>query len=189
MKDKEIFTHIYDNNIWGTGSGGGSDYAVNKEYCSYLQQFMADNDVKDVTDYGCGDWSFSQYIKWDGIEYWGIDVVESVISYNKNHYGKENINFICHDWNLCGDLLLLKDVLQHWHNDKIVDFLKKVIPRYRFVLITNSSNQTKDWEDNEHPHLHARSLSARFDPLKGFGAVIVLETNINEPKETCLIIK
>jgi hypothetical protein len=36
-----------------------------------------------------------------------------------------------------GDLLLIKDVLQHLSNHSVQEFLEKVLPRYRYALITN----------------------------------------------------
>src|SRR5690242_14927069 len=89
---KEIFTEIYDKNIWG-GSGGGSDPENTVEYRRRLQKFLKDYNIKSVVDYGCGDWAFSHLMDWTGIDYKGVDVVESVIRKNNKIWGSENIKF------------------------------------------------------------------------------------------------
>lgn len=184
---KKIFTEIYDNNVWG-GSGGGSMPSVNQPYIKLIEEFIRVHNIKTVVDYGCGDWQFSQFLNWDNSHYIGIDCVESVINTNINKFANENINFFCSDeLNIYGDLLLLKDVLQHWNNDDIVKFLDEKISNFRYIIITNNSSQFSDWEDSLRPHIETRPLSAKFYPLKKYSPEIILNTNINEPKETSLI--
>lgn len=184
---KEIFTEIYDTNVWG-GSGGGSMPSVNQEYIKLLEGFVRTNQVKTVIDFGCGDWQFSQFIDWGETHYIGIDCVQSVIDENFRKFSAKNIDFFCSDeLNMFGDLLLLKDVLQHWTNDDIQKFLDAHKNKFKYIIITNNSGQVSDWEDSLRPHIETRPLSANFYPLKKYNAEIMLTTNINEPKETSLI--
>lgn len=187
MSHKEIFTDIYDNNVWG-GSGGGSMPSVNQEYMALIQHFLKYNKIKTIVDYGCGDMSFSRLMDWRDVKYTGIDCVKSVIENNIKLYSTENIGFVCDERIKHGaDLLLLKDVLQHWTNEQVVKFLDENTSNFKFVIITNNSGQTEDWQDSKMPHVQTRPLSAKFFPLKKYHAEIMLETNINEPKETSLI--
>lgn len=184
MSHKEIFTKIYSDNVWG-GSGGGSTPEATELYRHYLKMFLKENHIKTVIDYGCGMWEFSQMIDWSGIDYLGIDCVQSVIDGNAK-YKAENISFVCSDV-LTGyaDLLIVKDIFQHWSSQQIINFLEDQKNSFKFILITNTSDQRIDWQDTIPPN--TRPLSARFEPLKSFKPQIVLETNINEPKETSLI--
>lgn len=167
---KEIFTQIYKDDVWG-GSGGGSSPEATVEYRNYLQRFLKEKNIKTVIDFGCGDWTFSNKINWHGISYLGIDCVESVIKKNKKLYQKNNVAFECSEYAPHGaDLLILKDVLQHWDNYlEIQGFMKSVNNQFKYILITNSS---------ELFHLHT---------VKNFDPEIVLQTNNNDPKETLLI--
>lgn len=174
---KEIFTHIYDANIWG-GSGGGSTPENTVEYRFLLQAFLAQKNIKSIVDYGCGDWSFSRLMDWSGIDYLGIDCVESVIKSNIEKYAKENIQFSLPIPLFSADLLILKDVLQHWSNDSITTFLDFNWKANKYILITNTQSQSFDNEDIETGQ--TRGLSAKFYPLKKYNPKIlaVIKTTI-----------
>lgn len=184
MTHKEIFTEVYDKNTWG-GSGGGSLPEVTGQYRGFLQKFLKEKNITSVVDYGCGDWMFSHLIDWSGVNYLGIDCVQSVIDENTKKYSKENVQFTFLERLVSGDLLILKDVLQHWSNKEINTFLGDAKYKFKYILITNTSDQKLDNQDTEAPN--TRPLSAKYFPLKEFNPEILLETNINDPKETCLI--
>jgi SAM-dependent methyltransferase len=132
------FADIYRNNVWGFGSGHGSLTNVTKGYRSFVETFIRENGVRSVVDYGCGDWQFSRLINWGDAEYTGVDVVESVVAANQKQYGRCGVRFELNNGKArSGDLLLVKDVLQHFSDDDIEDFLRDVLPRFRFALITN----------------------------------------------------
>jgi SAM-dependent methyltransferase len=140
---KAVFTQIYAQNLWGYGSGEGSLPEHTKDYRRFLERFIRDRQIKSVVDYGCGDWQFSRLIDWDGVRYLGLDVVDSLIEHNLKTYRKDNITFEV----LAGtpvelpdaELIILKDVLQHWSHQSIRSFLPK-IAKCKFALITNCVN-------------------------------------------------
>lgn len=172
---KEIFTEIYDKNVWG-GSGGGSSPENTVEYRAFLQQFLKDYNIKTVLDYGCGDWSFSHLIDWSGVQYLGVDCVPSVIKTNIKKYSKDNIVFSEHAPVFKTDLLILKDVLQHWSNWDIVCFLDQYSALHKYILITNTLGHAEaDIEPGQ-----CRGLSAKFEPLKKYNPEIlaVIKTTI-----------
>lgn len=146
---KETFCEIYQNRKWYRGSGSGSLVENTVEYRKFLQDFINRQDIKTVIDLGCGDWQFSKLIDWDSVSYTGIDVVPSVIKDNKVAYGtRPNINFICADvlsYEPQADLIIMKDVLQHWPNEDIQHFFAHSA-RAKYILITNSI-QTIDITD------------------------------------------
>lgn len=186
MTHTEIFTHIYDKNIWG-GSGGGSTPENTVEYRAFLQKFLKDKEIKSVVDYGCGDWSFSRLMDWSGVEYLGIDCVESVIKRNKQLYSKNNISFKAIGFEPSSDLLILKDVLQHWDNKSIIDFLDFRLPFHKYILITNTQSQSFDNEDIQTGE--TRGLSAKFLPLKKYNPEILAVIKTTIVSEVSLISK
>ncbi len=137
-----IFEEIYLNNSWGFGSGHGSLPSVTRGYRKFLQDFMKDNNIKSVVDFGCGDWQFSKYINWKDIRYIGVETVPNLVTKNQELHGSKNVNFILSPDKYykisVADLLIIKDVLQHLEKGEIIKILKELVPRYRFVLIINN---------------------------------------------------
>ena len=136
-----VFSQIYNKNLWGNGSGWGSHELHTKGYRDFLHKFLAEKSIKSVVDLGCGDWQIARHMNWDGIQYLGIDVVGSVIEENRKNFSSGNIEFQCID--VVGekqlpkaDLIIIKDVLQHWPIKEIIEFLPK-ISSYKYALITN----------------------------------------------------
>jgi len=143
---EEIFTNIYKEGHWGTTadgegtSGEGSSLMTTEIYRQFLQDFFLVHDIHSVVDVGCGDWEFSRAINWSGIQYYGYDLVVSVIVKNHARYAAPNINFIRGDAVRMtlpkADLLICKDVLQHLPNEDIASFIKK-LRGFKYCLITN----------------------------------------------------
>jgi len=180
---ERVFTNIYENKVWGDNnnpeyngsSGGGSDLDYNKDtYVPFLKKFIVDNNIKNIVDLGCGDFKCGKLIYDDlDIKYTGYDAYKKMIDFNlKQHslpkYFFEHLNFFDNkEIIINGDLCILKDVLQHWKMDEIYAFLDYLIENkfFKYILICNCCNQTKDNPDNE-----ARStpLSINFFPLKKY---------------------
>jgi O-methyltransferase domain len=76
-----------------------------------------------------------------GRSYRGLDIVPAVIEENRRRFGNSVIQFECGDFLTCetpaGDVLLVKDVLQHLSNKSVSHFLKNILTQYRYALITN----------------------------------------------------
>lgn len=136
---RQTFDRIYAKDLWNGGSGTGSTEETTRQYRAYLQQFLAANRIKSVIDVGCGDWQFSQYIDWSGVDYLGIDV-SSVVLANTKKFTRPGVAFqemdVTRNPLPSADLLVAKDVLQHWGNDDIIAFLPK-LKSCRAALITN----------------------------------------------------
>jgi SAM-dependent methyltransferase len=141
----KAFEAIYRDATWGKNaddrghSGTGSTLHSTVTYRAFLQQFLADHQIKSVVDAGCGDWEFSQSIDWTGIDYKGYDIVAEVIDGNRK-YVKPNIQFfvgnIVDDELPPADLLISKHVLQHFPDAMVKKFLRQ-LPKYRHVLLIN----------------------------------------------------
>lgn len=140
--NRMVFETTYMHKFWGKGSGYGSFLKNTAKYRKFLQNYLKKNGIRSVLDVGCGDWQLSGLIDWSGIDYLGTDIVESVIKRDEKMYGNKHIHFKY--MNSFGsappkaDLLIAKDVLQHWSNKNIRKFFSKIKGRYKHVLITNT---------------------------------------------------
>lgn len=134
------FDEIYEQRLWGGGSGGGSDPAVLQPYLDWLAEFIKKHDIHHITDIGCGDWRYMSQVDLTGVRYTGIDVVRDVIETNKARYAGETIVFWCTDYSEnrapTADLVIVKDVLQHWSNRTIQKFLPS-LSYCKWALIVN----------------------------------------------------
>jgi SAM-dependent methyltransferase len=171
---KGVFEKIYGTGLWGGGSGRGSDPEVVQPYLLFLQAFLEQNAIESVVDVGCGDWSFSQLVDWGNRRYLGVDVVASVIEENRREHGTANLSFRCadptrEDLQVSGDLLLMKDVLQHLSNANVHKLLA-LTRRFRFSLITNAYAPVNDDCENG----DTRPLDLRAAPFNLHDATIVL---------------
>jgi SAM-dependent methyltransferase len=139
MDHAAIFDRIYRENLWGEGSGTGSSADVTRAYREFLHNFLRSNGVRSVVDLGCGDWRFSQLIDWSGIDYLGLDVSKVVLE-TARRYERPGVRFRALDAVAeplpPADLLIAKDVLQHWSNADILALLRK-LPGFGYALITN----------------------------------------------------
>jgi SAM-dependent methyltransferase len=161
---KAAFEQIYAENKWLYGSGEGSQWRHTRGYTAFLQRFLRKHDIKSVVDMGCGDWQFSQFIDWAGIDYQGFDLVSSVVEENRAKFAVPNVRFelAAGDGSdlPSADLLIAKDVLQHWSNDAVKSFFPN-FKKYRYCLITNCVNPrgkttNEDIEDGEFHYLDLR---------------------------------
>lgn len=134
-----VFDRIYRENLWGEGSGTGSSEGATRAYREFLHNFLRSNGVRSVVDLGCGDWQFSRHLDWSGIDYLGLDVSKVVLE-TARRFERPGVRFRSLDAVAeplpPADLLVAKDVLQHWSNADILALLPK-LPAYRWALITN----------------------------------------------------
>jgi SAM-dependent methyltransferase len=139
------FERIYRTSQWQSRSrsGPGSLPELNVSYLQLLPTILVEHNIKSVVDIGCGDWTLYQSaFDWysSGVNYVGIDVVPELVDQLNKLHRRDNVEFRCGD--VFGadlpeaDLYILKDVLQHWPNDRIARFLPQ-LKRCRFALITN----------------------------------------------------
>ncbi|MBI5582909.1 MAG: class I SAM-dependent methyltransferase [Deltaproteobacteria bacterium] len=166
---QERFEEIYATGEWeGGGSGEGSQPVHTRGYVRFLQKFLKKNRIRSVLDFGCGDWQFSRFIDWSGLQYLGLDLVRPVVERNREAFGAPHIEFRVFEGDFsrlpAADLIIAKDVLQHWSHRSVKSFLSTLL-RYRYALITNCVNPggitpNEDIEDGSF-----RWLDIRLDPF------------------------
>jgi SAM-dependent methyltransferase len=140
------FGEVYRDEVWGGGSGRGSTPENTVAYRGLVEGFLREHHIRSVVDIGCGDWAFAHLTDWGSVDYLGLDTVPSVIAANARRYGPR-FRFGALDVSReslpSADLVIIKDVFQHWPNDEI----RRFIPRlsiYRFALITNDAFPGRD---------------------------------------------
>ncbi len=135
----QIFDSVYTNKVWGIGSGTGSTEQGTRAYRWFLQHFLRSNQVRSVVDLGCGDWQIARHMDWSGIDYVGIDVSNVILTTTRQH-ARPGVSFRQMDATReelpKADLLIVKDVLQHWSNTDILGFLPK-LKSYKRALVIN----------------------------------------------------
>jgi SAM-dependent methyltransferase len=140
MSDR--FVEIYQTGEWGSASrsGPGSTLERNQEYLRILSDTLGRTGASSVVDLGCGDWSFSRVVDWAGVDYTGIDVVPKLVAELNSSFATDTIRFIVGDSRVSNlpnaDLLIAKDVLQHWSNEAVLDFLPH-LNRFKYAILTN----------------------------------------------------
>ena len=150
-----IFSEIYTKDEWGKGnegkfkiigtrfySGSGSYNKAAFEYIKFIDGFIKKNNIKSVTDIGCGDFNIGkQILKLNPeINYNGVDVVQELVDYNNNLFANERVRFYCldtlHDTVPQSDLLLIRQVLQHLSNADIAKLTKNCFHDFTNILVT-----------------------------------------------------
>lgn len=155
MSAADVFSDVYAADRWNGGSGPGSAPENSEEYrrflSGHLDELRATPGVARVVDLGCGDWRIGELLDWTGLDYVGIDVVPEVIAANLRRDTPDNVTFVCLDALTAplppGDLLIVKDVFQHWPTADIARFLDK----YADGLYPEGVIVTNDVSARRHP--------------------------------------
>lgn len=184
-----VFDHIYSQKLWGEGSGGGSAPEHTAAYREFLQQFIGEHGIRSIVDAGCGDWHLMRLMDLSGIGYLGIDVSAVVLEATRRH-ARDGVQFAEGDARNMqlpsADLLLMKDVLQHWSADDILGFVPQ-LARFRVCLITNDLDLARP--DNINKDIMAggyRSLDLTAAPFRLPGRH-VFSFMADKPKSVLLV--
>ena len=150
------FTFIYENCVWGNNeaigykgsSGPGSKLENCLPYVCFLRGWVLGSGSKSVCDVGCGDLRhFYPLYEGLGIEYTGYDIYEPMINAHRTVPQFQNPKWWFEtkhcltdcDTMVSADLLVLKDVLQHWTDSEVKEFLDwaTTCKKYKAIMITN----------------------------------------------------
>jgi len=143
----EYFQTIYSEHIWAgqSRSGPGSDLEATRPFRAFLYRFLQNHEVQSVVDIGCGDWTSTRLVDWQGADYLGLDLVPELIDANRTQFGRPGVRFDLIDLSTDplppADLVLCKDVLQHLPNDAVREFLGK-LPACRWAILVNDVLRT-----------------------------------------------
>jgi len=91
-------------------------------------------------DLGCGDFIVGSRIRRLCDKYIACDIVEPVISWNKQKYKDMNVDFrvldISKDDLPGGDIVFIRQVLQHLSNDHIAGAISQLAAKYKYLVLT-----------------------------------------------------
>lgn len=158
----EIFSKIYDEGWWSnyrqsrldfdSGQASHLQYVID-EYVSAISAVTKSyNNIKTVTDLGCGDFNVGRHIAPLFQRYAGVDIVERLIIRNRSKYENEHIRFFCKNI-ICdeipdADILLVRQVLQHLSNRDITAFLENIKGRYPHIIVTETMHKSFRYRPN-----------------------------------------
>lgn len=144
---EEVFSAIYKEGRWGAktdgdfSSGTGSHTSnVVLPYIGAVRKFLESLPCPpSVVDLGCGDFSVGKEARPYCGRYVACDVVPALIQKNKEKFAGMEVEFSCLDIieeNLPeGDVVFLRQVLQHLNNAQILQVVEK-LSRYKFLVLT-----------------------------------------------------
>jgi len=140
----EIFATIYRKKLWGgrlsfgAHSGNGSrNKAVVAPYISAVRKFLMSLDRPSVVDLGCGDFHVGSQLVDCGSDFIGCDVVDFLVEQNRRRFPSVEFRIVnAVDDNLPeGEVVLVRQVLQHLSNAQVAKILPK-LSRYKYAVIT-----------------------------------------------------
>lgn len=143
----ERFNEIYEENLWSSlesGSGEGSEVEYTEPLRNWLVRVIPEYQIRKLVDAPCGDFNWMRLVLPElDVEYYGCDIVQSVISKNTGRYGAKNLNFevmnICRDKLPNCDLLVVRDCLFHLSYEDINKFLINIANvDYKYLLTTTN---------------------------------------------------
>jgi hypothetical protein len=154
-----VFTAVYREAKWGSApdgdfySGSGShDPTVVLPYVDVVKAFLQSLPrPPSLVDLGCGDFNVGRQLRPYCGKYIGCDVVPDLIARNRTKFSELDVDFRCLDITdndfPGGEVVLLRQVLQHLNNPQILTVLPK-LARYRFLLLTEHLPAEPDFQPN-----------------------------------------
>lgn len=151
---QSIFTRIYEEGLWGRAndtqqvyySGQGShDPALVEPYVRAVSLYLHFHTLiigkkPNIVDLGCGDFNVGARLRPLCHHYIACDVAAPVIQWNRKKYQNLGVDFrqldILADPLPEGDIVFLRQVLQHLSNAQIAIALQKIAKTYRFLVLT-----------------------------------------------------
>lgn len=164
MRDHSaLFNEIYEKEKWGKGQGSGTgscpDYC--KRYIEFLKKHLnAMTKPCRVLDLGCGDRRIYRDLNWEelsGVTYIGVDVAAPVNPPIQWDFQRD-IRGLFQEIGPV-DIVLLKDVIMHWTDEEVEEFMQELLQcDFKELILCNSWKYNRKPEKNELP----RTLDPRY---------------------------
>ena len=163
MKKNQIFREIYLKKLWSPESvkfkhkfySGIGSYLPElvDNYILEIKTFLLSLPKKpDVVDLGCGDFVIGSKLRKFCNKYIAVDIFDELINYNKKKYQDLNVDFrildITSEELPPGDVCFVRQVLQHLSNESIVNFVKAIKNKYKYLIITEHFPSSKNFVAN-----------------------------------------
>lgn len=161
---EEMFGAIYRDGIWGSAddfmSGSGShDARIVQPYVAAVRGFAERSDPPlTAVDLGCGDFAVGRQLVSAFAHYHACDVVPALIARNRAKFADPRVTFaqvdMVEDKLPDGDVVMVRQVLQHLSNAQIAQVLPK-LNRFRYLIVTEhvpASTFTPNFDKAAGPH-------------------------------------
>ncbi len=155
---KDAMEQVYKMKLWGSNSSSfysGEGSHIPELIDPYLQGIAAFlTSFKTplvVCDLGCGDFNVGKELVKYTKKYVAVDIVTDLITFNKEKFKNENLEFQCLDIAVDelppGDCAIVRQVLQHLSNTEVQNILNK-LTAYKHIILTEHLPKG-DFEPNE----------------------------------------
>ena len=140
----EVFSTIYRKKLWGgrfsfgahSGSGSRNKIVVDP-YVSAVRKFLLSLERPSVVDLGCGDFHVGNQLVDCARQFIACDVVDFLIEQNRRTFPSVDFRLVdaTSDDLPQGDVVLVRQVLQHLSNEQVSKILPKLCG-YKYAIIT-----------------------------------------------------
>lgn len=145
----DVFAHIYDTQAWGRHhedspfcSGPGSHEAgIVGTYVAAVRYYLRELGLNpDAVDLGCGDFNIGRQLHDACGAYIACDIVQALIEFNRKHFAALDVDFrvldlVCDELPV-GDVVFIRQVLQHLSNEHIAQALPQIQRSFRHLVLT-----------------------------------------------------
>lgn len=132
---QQIFTPQYTE-----FSGPGSTFEASAPYREFLSNFIEERAIRSILDLGCGDLVVMSNTDLHGASYHGIDCIPDRIARNAKRHPEKlfSVGDIQTTKTGDADLVVCKDVVQHWSTPEILAWLEHLKTQpFKYALVTN----------------------------------------------------
>jgi len=178
-----VFSQIYKQKLWGKDdtvryfSGAGSRPGKARWWIGQIRRHIKQHGCVSMADVGCGDLTIAREIMQHApdIEYVGYEVFEDLVTQHHEQHPHLDIRHVdaCDTPELIqsADVLLVKDVLQHWQDDQIVSFMDHVTSggRFKHIIMQNDYHELEvpaceyRFHEDGTPDVRARTTCRRLN--------------------------
>lgn len=155
---ESVFAEIYRNNDWGGKPGdyysgvGSHDPKLIEPYVSAVGAFLRSLPERPtLVDLGSGDFNVGRRFVGDVNQYLACDIVPDLQEFNRRRHAYDNVTFLhvnaVSDPLPDGDVVVIRQVLQHLSNEQIRDVLLKLLV-YRYWIVTEHLPVTPNFHPN-----------------------------------------
>ena len=169
----EVFDRVYASGLWGPGrtSGAGSSPEQARPYLDIVNGLVKVSGWRRVIDLGCGDGFVTHRLEAPQVV--GVDCYPPHIERMREQTPEREWLTLDLDRDRHrlpdGDVALLKDVLHHWPNRLVRDWLMwaRSCGKWRWLVCTQDHRQETDGQDS--PLGGYRGLDPAMQPLRDLG--------------------
>ena len=146
MNNREVFTKIYEEKIWGKGtpssplSGAGSHPDMSLPYLQFVKSTIQSNGIKTVFDFGHGDWAMWRDYQFEDVSYVGVDTAVGLSERVGAIYGNSRRTFRpSSEFKVAlpeAELFISKEVFQHLSNSDVHSVLQQ-LTQFKYVILCN----------------------------------------------------